>query len=61
VWDKTQSASRLIRLPDLPYQDELLERGHLGDLVTRKIIDQYLDPNFESMRKAKTLAWLANF
>ncbi|BAP56811.1 SMC domain-containing protein [Thioploca ingrica] len=61
VWDKTQQASRLIRLPDLPYQDELLERGHLGDLVTRKIIDQYLAPDFESTRKAEMLAWLANF
>ena len=60
-WDKTQQTSRLLRFSELPYQDELLERGKLGDLVTQKIIDRYLAPDFESTRKAKALAWLANF
>jgi predicted ATPase len=60
-WDKQAHASNLLRLSDLPYHDELLSRGQLGDLVTRQIIDTYLAPNFEQERKEKALAWLANF
>jgi predicted ATPase len=33
-WDKQKTASRLVKLLDLPRADVLLERGHLGDLVT---------------------------
>jgi predicted ATPase len=61
LWDKTQQAARLVRLSELPYQEEMLERGQLGDLVTKKIIDQYLAPHFEEERKEKALEWLASF
>lgn len=57
-WDKALGASNLVRLSDLPRSDELLERGGLGDLVTRRVIDRYLPPDFEEQRKRKALAWL---
>jgi predicted ATPase len=60
-WNKTTHASDLLRLSELPYHDELLSQGQLGDLVTRQVIDTYLAPNFEQDRKEKALAWLANF
>jgi len=47
--------------PDLPYQQDMLERSTLGDLVTHKLIDDYLNPDFEEKRKQKALAWLADF
>lgn len=50
----------LIRLQDLPHFNELLERGRLGDLVTRRIVDQYLIPRFEEKQKEKALTWLQN-
>jgi predicted ATPase len=57
-WDKKQKASRLLPLLDLPRADVLLERGHLGDLVTKRIIDQHLAPGFEQTQKKKTAEWL---
>ena len=50
--------SKLVRLRDLPYQEEMLERGQLGDLVTRQVIDQYLAPNLPQQRQQKALEWL---
>ncbi len=58
VWDKAQQASRLVRLVELPRADVLLERGQLGDLVTRRIIEQYLAPDVEERAQKKTKAWL---
>lgn len=60
-WDKEDKSSKLTPLHDLPYQDELLARGQLGDLVTQQIIDTYLAPNFEKDRQEKAQAWLADF
>jgi len=54
-------STSLIAWHDLPYQQDMLERGSLGDLVTNKLIDQYLNPDFEEQRKQKALAWLADF
>ncbi len=59
--DSQNHSTNLITWPDLPYQQELLERGSLGDLVTHQRIDQYLNPDFEEKRKQKALAWLADF
>jgi hypothetical protein len=36
----------------------LLERGHLGDLVTRRILEQHLLPSFEETAKEEAKAWL---
>ncbi len=57
-WNEEQKASQLIRLLDLPRADVLLERGHLGDLVTRRIIEQHLMPGFEEKQQEEARAWL---
>jgi len=59
-WDREKKASRLIPLLELPRVDTLLERGHLGDLVTRRILEQHLLPNFEEQQKAKAQEWLGS-
>jgi predicted ATPase len=59
-WDKTLEASRLLKLSEIPRSDELLERGSLGDLVTRRVLDRYLAPDFEAKRKQRALTWLEN-
>lgn len=58
TWDNTQQAFKLVRFYDLPRYDELLERGNLGDLVTRRVVEQHLVPKFEEERKKKSLEWL---
>ena len=58
TWDDENGSASLVRLDELPRYDEFLERGHLGDLVTRRVIDQYLAPEFEEQQKKKALAWL---
>lgn len=57
-WDKAQRSSRLVPLMQLPRADVLLERGHLGDLVSRQVVEQYLEPNYEERHKQKAKAWL---
>ena len=57
-WDKAQQASRLIPLLELPRADVLLERGNLGDLVTRRILEQHLMPGFEEKQQEEAHAWL---
>ncbi|MBN1293557.1 MAG: AAA family ATPase [Candidatus Latescibacteria bacterium] len=52
---ETEQTFKLVKLNELPRYDELLERGRLGDLVTQRIIDQYLAPKFEENRKKKAL------
>ena len=58
TWDDDNGSASLVRLDELPRYDEFLERGRLGDLVTRRVIDQYLAPEFEEQHKKKALAWL---
>jgi len=58
VWDTEEQVFKLVRLSELPRYAELLERGRLGDLVTRRIIEQYLVPTFEEDRQAEALNWL---
>ena len=58
TWDDENGSASLVRLNELPRYDEFLERGRLGDLVTRRVIDQYLAPEFEEQQKKKALAWL---
>ena len=58
AWDKDKQASNLIRLSELPRYDELTERGSLGDLVSQRIIDQYLTPKYEEEHNEKALKWL---
>ena len=56
---KDDYCSRLLPLPQVARYDELLERGRLGDLVTRRIVDQHLDPDFENKRDEAMRRWLA--
>ncbi len=58
AWDNGQQAFKLVRFYDLPRYDELLERGNLGDLVTRRVVEQHLVPKFEEEHKEKSLEWL---
>ena len=58
TWDDDNESTSLVRLNELPRYDEFLERGRLGDLVTRRVIEQYLAPESEEQRKKKVLAWL---
>jgi predicted ATPase len=57
-WDKTQAASRLVPLLSLPRADVLLERGHLGDLVTRRVLEEHLMPGMDERVREETKAWL---
>lgn len=56
--DNTAQASTMLPFSQIPRSDELRERGTLGDLVTRRVIERYLAPDFEEERKRRALAWL---
>lgn len=58
TWSKEKEAADLMDLMDLPRADELLERGQLGDLVSRRVLEQYVAPEFEEQRRQKMLAWV---
>ena len=58
TWSREKEAADLVNLMDLPRSDELLERGQLGDLVSRRVLEQYLAPEFEEQRQQKMLAWV---
>ena len=57
-WMRTEGVAAVTPLMDLPRVDELLERGRLGDLVTRRIVETYLQPVSEAERAAQVKAWL---
>ena len=54
---KTDYCSRLLPLTEVARYDELLEKGRLGDLVTRRIVDRHLDPDFGKNRRAALKRW----
>ena len=58
AWSGEEQSFKLIRLNELPRHDELLERGRLGDLVSRRVIEQYLTPKFEETHTEEALKWL---
>ena len=53
-----KQAADLVELDSLPRSDELLERGQLGDLVSRRVLEQYLAPEFEEQHRQKMLKWV---
>ncbi len=57
-WDAQSSSAKLTALKDLPQIDELLARGSLGDLVTRRMLETYLQPVSDDERKARVQGWL---
>ncbi len=58
TWSEKKQAADLIALDSLPRSDELLERGQLGDLVSRRVIEQYLAPEFEEQQRQKVMDWV---
>ena len=58
TWSEEKQTADLIALDSLPRSDELLERGQLGDLVSRHVIEQYLAPDFEEQHRQKMLEWV---
>ncbi|MBI5118714.1 ATP-binding protein [Candidatus Poribacteria bacterium] len=58
VWAQNTQSFNLVELSELPRHVEFMERGRLGDLVTRRIVEQYLAPGFTDSQTDKALAWL---
>lgn len=58
TWNRIKEAADLVELANLSRSDELFERGQLGDLVSRRILEQYLVPGFEDDRRRKVLEWV---
>lgn len=50
--------ARLIRLRELPGYVDFIERGRLGDLVTRRIYQQHLAAGYEDGRQAEIEGWV---
>jgi predicted ATPase len=57
-YDKQSQSAKLTPFFELPRVYELMERGHLGSLVVKNIIEQHLEPDFETKRREDALAWL---
>lgn len=53
--DPTAQSGRLCPLLQVPEADILLERGRLGDVVTRRVLEQHLAPHFSEARKKECL------
>lgn len=60
-YDHSEHADKLTALSELPDSDVLLQKGSLGDLVTRNVLESYLMPNFAEDQKQKAQAWLDLF
>jgi predicted ATPase len=58
-WNAARHAAKLTPLSELPRVDELLERGRLGDLVTRRVLESYLLPVSDAERQEQAKKWLA--
>jgi predicted ATPase len=54
-----QSGARLIPLPQLPGWPEFVDSGRLGDLVTRRVYEQHLRPDFQESQKKAFDDWFA--
>lgn len=51
-------AAKLVRLHDLPGYVDFVERGRLGDLVTRRVYEQHLSSGYEDARKVEIEKWV---
>jgi len=58
LFDPETKAAKLLPLTRIPDSDLLLERGHLGNLVTKKILERHLMPNFSASQKQIAEDWL---
>jgi predicted ATPase len=50
-YDKQNKCAKLTPFLELPYVDVLLQKDNPGGLVTRNVIEQYLEPEFHEKRK----------
>ncbi len=57
-YDSAVGASRLLPIPDLPSSESMLEQGRLGELMTRQVLEQHVQPGFKQRRTLQGLAWL---
>lgn len=57
-YDKASQSAKLTPFFEIPNVDVLIQKGKLGGLVTRNVIERYLDPDFEEKRQAKMKSWL---
>jgi len=58
VSDQENNTARLVRLHELPGCVELVESGRLGDLVTRRIYEQHLRPDYKKERQKGIDEWV---
>jgi hypothetical protein len=58
VSNRGAGEARLVRLDELAGYVEFVERGRLGDLVTRRVYEQHLRPNYEEGRKTEIEEWI---
>lgn len=58
VHDPGQKFARLLPLTELPGYVEFMEQGRLGDLVTRRVYENHLRPDYEGTRKVEMERWL---
>ncbi|MBM4396471.1 MAG: ATP-binding protein [Deltaproteobacteria bacterium] len=58
IHESEHRASRMVRLLDLPRSDVLLERGALGDLVSRRALEEHLMRDYEASQKQRLHEWL---
>lgn len=57
--DQDDGDSRIVRLGDLPNYPELVAQASLGELVTTRVLDRFLeDKTTEEERKQQSLKWL---
>lgn len=57
-WKQPEGVGAITPLLELPRVDELLERGRLGDLVTRRLVETYLVPESDEEHAAQVDQWL---
>ncbi|MFY9260907.1 MAG: ATP-binding protein [Gallionella sp.] len=57
-WDVESRSSKFMPLLELPRVESLLEQGRLGDLVTRRVVEKHLLPDFEENQQHKIAQWL---
>lgn len=58
VLDPQERAAKPLSLEQVPGSDLLFNEGHLGDLITRRVLDQHLVPEFEERRQALAEQWV---
>lgn len=58
VHDPKSGNAKLLPLRDLPGYIDFIEQGRLGDLVTRRVYEQHLVPDYEKQRLEEMKKWM---